>query len=1467
MKHLLIILLFFVLNNGFSQTGPGGVGTDDGTSNLLLWLDANSSVEEAPSNPAENLDLVTTWKDLSGNNNHATTGTSPIFRTNQHNGFPAVNFNGSSMYLSLANPNGLPTGGTARTYLAVAEGSTTAKSLLSHGINNAGERVDLTNSSTESGVAVNGHRYSAIFGSAPNLRMHTCEFPFGSTMTNEFQFYTNASVLAPSTLGGGSPVTLNTGNVLAQIGTNYQQTSFFNGNIAELIIFNKELNSAEFIIIHNYLAAKYNLAIANDIYDEDNAGAGNYDYEVAGIGRVDASNIHDDSQGTGIIRVLNPSNLDDNEYFIWGHDNTALSFTETTDIPSGTLSRLDRVWRTSEVNSSSSAVDVGSLDFRFDLSSIASFSETLLLLVDTDNDGSFNDETPISGATSLGSDIYQFSGISSIVDNSRFTLGLREDGPGGIINNLDFWLRADAGVTGASSIKSWNDQSRNKNNATDNLGSYNGPELTLASNDTFNYNPAVRFDSANSEKLLFNSAINAGELIVVTRDPFNDLIGYKRTISGGSNQRFFSHSNFKDGTASGSGAADAITYDFTGDNAITHIRSIPLEGISPLSSNRGFKNGRSLTVLTSSNNDNDQLNPWTNDAYLGAREPGIGNIKNHFSGDIAEVIMFSQPLSNNNRKKIESYLAVKYGITLDNTAGGTAGDYINSAGTIIWDASANIGYHNDIVAIGRDDKSQLGQVKSTSVNTGSMIILEAMGEGTNANNSFVDLNDEESIIIGHDGGSTSPIITEKHNSYKARTSRIWKSAVTGTPGAVTIKAILTNTGEIVEYGLHTDNNTDFRIGSTNYVCSNIIGDTLIFDNVILNDGEYFTIGIDLISPGGVSKELTMWLKGGIKTTEVAGEITDWEDQSGNGYHASSPANGPNKISAGLNYNSSINFDDANNEYLSIGNGIISTSNSNDIVTFIVSKANAIQNSYITSQVLNGGELFQVSAPYGDGNYNLNFGNTGISTNWTGSTGNFDLFTSISSTGSTTPSGNKKTVYRNGEIIGSNSLSDGTKGTGSDDLFIGSLDGTSHYFNGEIAEILMLQELISELELEKINTYLCVKYGITKNNVDDPDSGIDDRDYIATDGTIIWDYSLSPNYHNDVIAIGREESEGLDQKQSKTNNDITRIFIDALTTDNASNTGSISNDRSYIVMGHNNGLMKATDIPSVEAPVGIYSRIDREWKVSNTNFSDNYSIELELSTSTPISLSDLRLLVDDDGDFSNASVFGSPDVTFAFGSIIISGIGTNEIPLNSTKFITLGSISPSTPLPIELLSFEANVNENQVDLKWMTASELNNDYFTVERSLDTKNWEEIIFVSGATNSNQIIEYFDIDHNPIEGLSYYRLKQTDFNDDHTYSNIVPVKFVNPNNLYEGRISLFPNPVSYGNTVNVEIENILGKELLISLRDTKGIEFYTKILIDIKDGALVAISIRDNLPKGVYLVTASSVNKLYSQKLIVE
>ncbi len=192
----------------------------------------------------------------------------------------------------------------------------------------------------------------------------------------------------------------------------------------------------------------------------------------------------------------------------------------------------------------------------------------------------------------------------------------------------------------------------------------------------------------------------------------------------------------------------------------------------------------------------------------------------------------------------------------------------------------------------------------------------------------------------------------------------------------------------------------------------------------------------------------------------------------------------------------------------------------------------------------------------------------------------------------------------------------------------------------------------------------------------------------------------------------------------------------------------------------------------------------------------------------------------------------------------------------------GIFGPPGALPIELLSFTAIRNGKNVDAFWTTVSEHNNQFFTLEKSKDGVNFETVAVIPGAGNSNFMIDYVETDFSPFDGISYYRLKQTDYSGFFSYSQIVPVNYV----FSEDNLNIFPNP-SEGGSVNVQLKQFENTEVLVVLRDMIGKEYYSKLMIVLKEDEINGIDLENKLGAGTYIITASSNNKLYSKKLVVK
>ncbi|UKN03533.1 T9SS type A sorting domain-containing protein [Paracrocinitomix mangrovi] len=175
---------------------------------------------------------------------------------------------------------------------------------------------------------------------------------------------------------------------------------------------------------------------------------------------------------------------------------------------------------------------------------------------------------------------------------------------------------------------------------------------------------------------------------------------------------------------------------------------------------------------------------------------------------------------------------------------------------------------------------------------------------------------------------------------------------------------------------------------------------------------------------------------------------------------------------------------------------------------------------------------------------------------------------------------------------------------------------------------------------------------------------------------------------------------------------------------------------------------------------------------------------------------------------------------------------------------------SGPLPIEIISFDAELVNDQVLLSWVTASEKDNDYFTIEHSLNGNQWNIITTVKGAGNSTQTINYSTIHSNPNLGLNYYRLRQTDFNGTYTLSDTRTVNFEDDQTI------LYPNPAN--DIVHVMKPNIGQYE--ISIYNTLGqkvsatIEAYQNLIqintSELSTGVYVLVLIKDEQQEQIKL-----------------
>jgi hypothetical protein len=196
------------------------------------------------------------------------------------------------------------------------------------------------------------------------------------------------------------------------------------------------------------------------------------------------------------------------------------------------------------------------------------------------------------------------------------------------------------------------------------------------------------------------------------------------------------------------------------------------------------------------------------------------------------------------------------------------------------------------------------------------------------------------------------------------------------------------------------------------------------------------------------------------------------------------------------------------------------------------------------------------------------------------------------------------------------------------------------------------------------------------------------------------------------------------------------------------------------------------------------------------------------------------------------------------------------------FQTPGTSCGVYNLPVTLADFNALViDDSKVKLTWLTYSEINNDHFTVERSADGLHYVPIAVIKGVGNSTELNSYETIDPYPLNGTSYYRLRQTDYDGKETIEDkIVTVK------LMKGRdspFSIFPNP-SDGKSMQYYFPN-MPLDCHIVVQDFSGKEVYFDKMNPGKDGS-GALLFREQLKPGVYTVFSIGSTQTYRERLLV-
>lgn len=1516
---------YFTLGTDFAICSPGGVETD-----LALWYKAdagtNTTVDGAD---------VTSWADQSINGNNASENNGggipeePTFRQGVANYNPAIRFTdpGGTTYSylrSTSNPatDDMTLVGVFSTTQSEGSSDFWESPQIIGGdegtVNGATASLGLSTGNIFGKIKADDNINNSVVSSSTyndgQMRIGTVTRVRGAS--GALELYVDSENVDSGTSDN------NQTNLSLAVGIGNSDAEFadaqFAGDIPEVIVFADDLDSDELNRVESYLAIRYGIT-RNGVNDGGTVSIDERDYrrsdgtaiwdysvrtstyyhDIAGIGRDDqscyqqlqSSSVNSDgivSMGLGTIAANNASNPNsfatDGAFLVWGDDDASISFAGRTTGVTGignVTERVTRIWHVQETET------VGATDIWFDLTG-QGFGTTLsdYQLIVSDDSGL---GTPtLYQASSIDGSVVKFSGID-LTNDQYFTLGTARElcGPGGVTGNMRIWLRANAGTnttTNGSDVTSWSDQSGFSNNAT----ATNAPEFN---DNNHNFNPSVDFTSANSDVMQIADAandspdqqavflvgtINSGSAswspFIMKTASYDWPNGWGLTRNNSNAEIYFHKDSYTDNNSGADYASASISYDVPNvhiayKDATTYFYSLDLGTPDSDTPNSAYLSSDNVT-------------------FLGATPGGTGTTnnttpQNFLEGSISEVIMFEDDLTAAERERIASYLAVKYGITLDNGAGGTAGDYTRADGTIIWDASDYATYHNDVAGIGRDDDGCFSQKQSHSVNTDDILTV-GLGSVASTNalnvNSFDD--DGDYFMWGNDDGGTgigSVNTSDVPSTVAQRMQRVWRVNDEGTVGDTELQFDLATLG-------YSSNAEDFRliVSNTSTMADGTLiaggtfnGDVLSFSGINLTDGQYFTLAtaLETCGPGGVNSNIEIWMRADLEVYSDAGttlatdgqDVQQWDDQSSPARDGSETDLGggtpvePTYDTAQINFNPVVSFIDPNSTNSSYIETSTFTPVGNDMTMISVFRSGQDQGSsgdFVNTPALIGGSETSSSNDFGlgffegqviinanttdvfdattTGTYNDNQPHIALATR-DQSTGNVEIFM----TGQTDATGTGSTATLNGaSSLGIGNHSDG--------------DVQAQY-NGDIAETIVFSSVLTGEEQSRVETYLALKYGLTLSNNRDGDGtpneiieangagtadDVNEGDYVAGDGGIIWDYDdQGATYYNDIFGIGRDDISCFEQQKSKSENSDAMVTFDL--------NGSFSADDSWLISGNDNAPVEAID--NNERPASINSRLNREWRVQETGTVGTIRLTYDISsiTGTPTgdnNLNLVRLMVDDDGDFRSGVTLIAPNSIDGGAKTV-----TFEVDFTDGQYYTLGSIE-SNALPITLISFEAKANENnQVEVIWATAEEIDNSFFTIERSVDGINFEAVGFEEGAGNSSTILEYSFVDYEPLEGISYYRLKQTDFNGEFDYSEVSRVAVYTEESIIH---KVVPNPVTRGENFRVIYPVETEQNVRVSIANANGITTYNQIVrVQPEDGEIVVNTSR--LSKGLYFI----------------
>lgn len=648
------------------------------------------------------------------------------------------------------------------------------------------------------------------------------------------------------------------------------------------------------------------------------------------------------------------------------------------------------------------------------------------------------------------------------------------------------------------------------------------------------------------------------------------------------------------------------------------------------------------------------------------------------NGQLNEILVYQNVLTAQERNRLESYFAIKYGTTL-------SGNYVNSTNGIIWSSDAS--YQNNIFGIARDNNGALHQKQSRSENSNQKLIIGNASTlfNTNAANTN-SLTDGQFLMVGDNGLSqslsvafASPSAPGGETNY--RFGSIWKVQNAGTVGPVTVAwpKGMTNLHLVKSTGNATFDNSDTFLPMTAEATINgVVYNTV---TVTLNNGDYFTFAGLLISPGGVTGA-NFWVK-----SDDAGNIaTAWKDHSANADDI--PAVGAWALSAA---DKAHNFHPYTTGYTSSKlfydptSALNGTGTSGPLAHSIFSavrptSAGTGRITGVDDDVTYGAEP-GVSILSGSPSY-YKFSNGTITNTFSSAfpVSQSSVYSTVSDNGAaggggSSNAGGEQRLGLNGNYQLKNDFTSGNRFQfTSNRLRIGHGDWTANGpFPGDIMEVIWYKRALTTNEQSRVNSYLALKNGTTLS-----------ENYLSSSNVIVWNRTTNSTYNNNIFGIAKDNPTGLHQKVSNSINTGTILTVaknnDFTSSNLAASRTALPNSNSYLIFGDNNNATVAAVVAPAIGACGEdlgngaeFRIIQRKWMVQRTNNVGTAYIQANLAAYSGGINTDMVMLVADDANFTQ-NVMAVPGLKNGSNYTFVHNFD-NE---NAVRYITFGGTFVATP---------------------------------------------------------------------------------------------------------------------------------------------------------------------------------------------